>query len=181
VEYVTDYRKRGDSALVVYDDVGGVHASDAFAALLAQSPYVYQDFPSLRQYLTAYPHAELDGAHEALFWADDSPSGLQPILSVTHQVVFAPSELPGVTLMASKQIYANHYFEAVFDLTGIVDRTRQGGKPGIYLVALRRFRFDDLPSGGIFNIRGKVVGKLRDQLRADLEHQKAASEKALGS
>src|SRR6266550_3434969 len=181
VEYVTDYRKRGDSALVVYDDVGGVHASDAFAALLAQSPYVYQDFPSLRQYLTAYPHAELDGAHEALFWADDSPSGLQPILSVTHQVVFAPSELPGVTLMASKQIYANHYFEAVFDLTGIVDRTREGGKPGIYLVVLRRFRFDDLPSGGIFNIRGKVVGKLRDQLRADLEHQKAASEKALGS
>src|SRR5256714_1345296 len=90
VEYVTDYRKRGDSALVVYDDVGGVHASDAFAALLAQSPYVYQDFPSLRQYLTAYPHAELDGAHEALFWADDSTSGLQPILSVTHQVVFAP-------------------------------------------------------------------------------------------
>ena len=180
VEYVTDYRKRGDSALVVYDDVGGVHASDAFAALLAQSPYVYQDFPSLRQYLTGYPHAELDGAHEVLFWADDSTSGLQPILSVTHEVVFAPSELPNVTLMASKQIYANHYFEAVFDLTGIVDRTREGGKPGIYLVLLRRFRFDDLP-GGIFNIRGKVVGKLRDQLRADLEQQKAASEKALGS
>jgi len=82
--------------------------------------------------------------------------------------------------MASKQIYANHYFEAVFDLTGIVDRTRAGGKPGIYLVVLRRFRFDDLPKG-IFNIRGKVVGKLRDQLRADLEHQKGASEKALGS
>jgi len=157
------------------------HASDAFAALLAQSPYVYQDFPSLRQYLMGYPHAELDGAHEALFWADDSPSGLQPILSVTHQVVFAPSDLPDVTVMASKQIYANHYFEAVFDLTGIVDRMREGGKPGIYLVVLRRFRFDDLPSGGILNIRGKVVGKLRDQLRADLEHQKAGSEKALGS
>jgi len=180
VEYVTDYRKRGDSALAVYDDVGGVHASDAFAALLAQSPYVYQDFPSLRQYLTGYPHAELDGAHEALFWADDSTSGLQPILSVTHQVVFTPSGLPDMTVLASKQIYANHYFEAVFDLTGIVERTGAGGKPGIYLVVLRRFRFDDLPKG-IFNIRGKVVAKLRDQLRADLEHQKAASEKALGS
>ena len=181
VEYVTDYRNRGDSALVVYDDVGGVHASDAFAALLAQSPYVYQDIPSLRQYLTSYPHAALDGAREVLFWADDSTSGLQPILSVTHEVVFAPPELPDVTVMASKQIYANHYFEAAFDLTGIVDRAREGGKAGIYLVLLRRFRFDDLPSGGIINIRGKVVGKLRDQLRADLEHQKAASEKALGS
>ena len=181
VEYVTDYRTRGDSALVVYDDVGGVRASDAFAALLAQSPYVYQDLPSLRQYLTSYPHAQLDSAREVLFWADDSTSGLKPILSVTHEVVFAPSELPDMTVMASKQIWANHYFEGVFDLTGIVDRARASGKPGIYLVLLRRFRFDDLPSGGIINIRGKVVGKLRDQLRADLEQQKAASEKALGS
>lgn len=181
VEYVTDYRARGDSALVVYDDVGGVHASDAFAALLAQSPYVYQDIPSLRQYLTSYPHAELNGAREVLFWADDSTSGLQPILSVTHEVVFEPPEIPDMTVMASKQIWANHYFEGVFDLTGVVDRAREGGKPGIYLVLLRRFRFDDLPSGGLINIRGKVVGKLRDQLRADLQNQKTASERALGS
>jgi hypothetical protein len=181
LEYVTDYRKRGDSALVVYDDLGGVHASDAFAALLAQSPYVYQDIPSLRQYLTSYPRAALEGAREVLFWADDSTSGLKPILSVTHEVVFAPPELPDVTVMASKQIYANHYFEGVFDITGVVDRAREGEKPGIYLLLLRRFRFDDLPSGGLINIRGKVVGKLRDQLRADLEQQKTASEKALGS
>jgi hypothetical protein len=181
VEYITDYRARGDSALVVYDDRGGVHASDAFAALMAQSPYVYQDIPSLRQYLVGYPHATLDGAHEVLFWATDSASGLKPILSVTHLVSYAPPELPGVNVVASKQIYANHYFEGAFDLAAIVDRPGGGGKPGIYLAFLRRFRFDDLPSGGILNIRGKVVGKLRDQLRADLEHQKAASEKALGS
>src|SRR6266566_228738 len=147
VEYVTDYRARGDSAMAVYDDRGGVHASDAFAALLAQSPYVYQDIPSLRQYLAAYPHAELDGAHE----------------------------VPGVNVVASKQIYANHYFEGAFDLAAIVDRGGGGGKPGIYLVLLRRFRFDNLPSGGIVNIRGKVVGKLRDQMRVDLARQKAST------
>ena len=181
VEYVTDYRARGDSALVVYDDRGGVHASDAFAALLAQSPYVYQDIPSLRQYLAGYPHVQLDGAREVLFWATDSASGLKPILSVTHLVSYAPPELPGVNVVASKQIYAIHYFEGAFDLAAIVDRAGGGGKPGIYLVLLRRFRFDDLPSGGIMNIRGKVVGKLRDQMRVDLERQKAGSEKALGS
>jgi len=175
VEYVTDYRARGDSAMAVYDDRGGVHASDAFAALLAQSPYVYQDIPSLRQYLAAYPHAELDGAHEVLFWATDSASGMKPILSVTHLVSYAPPELPGVNVVASKQIYANHYFEGAFDLAAIVDRAGGGGKPGIYLVLLRRFRFDNLPSGGIVNIRGKVVGKLRDQMRVDLARQKAST------
>jgi len=38
VEYVTDYRRRGDSAMAIYDDRGNVnvHASEAFAAQLAE-------------------------------------------------------------------------------------------------------------------------------------------------
>ena len=48
-------------------------------------------------------------------------------------------------------------------------------------VLLRRFRLDDLPSAGIMNIRGKLVGRLRDQMRVDLERQKVASEQSLGS
>jgi len=181
VQYVTDYRARGDSAMVVYDDTGRVRASDAFAALLAQSPYVYQDVPSLQQYLAGYPHGKLDGVREVLFWAEDSLPGLKPILSVTHSLVYAPPESPGVTLIAAKQIYADHYFEAAFDLTAIVDDARVAGRPGIYLVVLRRSRFDDLPSGPVVSIRSKVVGKLRDQLRVDLERQKLVSEQALRS
>ncbi len=171
VEYVTDYRTRGDSAMLVYDDRGGVRASDAFAALLTQSPYVYQDIPSLRQYLTEYPHAPLDGAREVLFWADDSMSGVRPILSVTHVVVYTPPELSGVTVVASKQIFANHFFEGAFDLMAIIDRATTGAKPGSYLVLLRRFRFDNLPTAPI-NMRGKLVGKLGDQMRVDLERQR---------
>jgi hypothetical protein len=38
----------------------------------------------------------------------------------------------------------------------------------MYLVILRRSKFDDLPSGGLFNIRGKAVRKLRDALRTTL-------------
>jgi hypothetical protein len=178
VEYVTEYRARGDSAMVVYDDVGGVRASDAFDALLAQSPYVYQDVPSLYQYLARYPHGQLDGVHEVLFWSVDALKGLKPILSVTQEAVYAPPELPGVTVVAAKQIYADHYFEAGFDLLAVVDRPRSAATQGIYLLRLRRSRFDDLPSGPIISIRGKVVGKFRDQMRADLEREKATSEGA---
>jgi hypothetical protein len=80
-----------------------------------------------------------------------------------------------VTLVAAKQIYANHYFEAGFDLTTVIDRDPAAAQPGIYLVLLRRSRFDDLPTG-LFNIRGKVIGKLRDQMRADLDREKATAE-----
>ncbi|MGH7521818.1 MAG: hypothetical protein ACREMI_11110 [Gemmatimonadales bacterium] len=174
VEYVTDYRARGDSAMAVYDDRGNlnVRSSEAFTAQLAESPYVYQNVPSLREYFTAYPRGPLAGASEILFWSEDVMPRLRPILSVTHLVVYTPPELPEVEVVAAKQIYANHYFEAAVDLTMVVDRV-----PGIYLVVLRRYRFDNLP-GGILNIRGRAIGALRDQLLLDLRRQQTASEPA---
>jgi hypothetical protein len=172
IEYVRDYRAHGDSAMAIYDDRGNrnVHASDAFAGLLAESPFVYQNVPSLGRYLSAYPRDTLAGAAEVLFWSEDVMPRLRPILSVTHQIVYSPPELPGVTLVAAKQIYANHYFEAAVDLTCIVDRELPAGS---YILVFRRFRFDNMPSGGLLNIRGRAVGALRDQLLADLRRQKA--------
>ena len=170
VEYVTDYRTRGDSALAVYDDRGNlnVRSSEAFAAQLAESPYVYQNVPSLQRYLSGYPHDSLPGATEILFWSEDALPRLRPILSVTHLVLYTPPELPGLTLVAAKQIYANHYFETALDLTAAVDRN-----PGIYLLVLRRYRFDNLP-GGILNIRGRAINALRDQLVLDLRRHQTA-------
>lgn len=168
VEYVTDYRRRGDSAMAIYDDRGNVnvHSSEAFAAQLAESPYVYQTVPSLRNYLVNYPRGSLpDGADEILFWSEDMLPRLRPILSVTHLVVYTPPELPGMTLAAAKQIYADHYFEAAVEFAAVVDRN-----PGSYVVVLRRYRFDNLP-GGILNIRGRAINALRDQLALDLKRQ----------
>ncbi len=179
VQYITDYRARGDSAMVVYDDLGNVRASDAFSALLAQSPYVFQYVAPLHGYLTNYPHGALDGVNQVLYWSEDALPGLKPILNITHLSLYTPPEFPTLTVMAAKQIYADHYFEAAFDLTAIVDRSISSDRQGIYLIVVRRFRFDDLP-GGIFNIRGKVIGKLRDKTRTDLEREKTTSERALG-
>jgi len=95
---------------------------------------------------------------------------LRPILSVTHLIVYTPPDLPGVTLAAAKQIYADHYFETAVDLTCVVDRN-----PGIYLLVLRRYRFDNLP-GGILNIRGRAIGALRDQLALDLRRQQSGEQ-----
>jgi hypothetical protein len=167
VEYVTDYRTRGDSAMAIYDDRGNlnVRSREAFAAQLAESPYVYDNVPSLRQYLADYPHASLPGSAEIIFWSEDVLPRLRPILSVTHLIVYSPPELPAATVIAAKQIYADHYFEAAIDLTCVVDRP-----PGIYVLVLRRYRFDNLP-GGILNIRGRASGALRDQLALDLRRQ----------
>jgi hypothetical protein len=180
VAYVTAYRAHGDSVMVEYDDKGDVRASDAFSALLAESPYIYEYVAPFHHYLAAYPHGRLDGVHDILYWSEDALHGLRPILSITHLSAYAPPDHPGTTVVARKQLYADHYFEAAFDLMLVVDRPAVAGNRGIYLVVVRRFRFDHLP-GGIFNIRGKVIGKLRNHMRKDLEREQESSQEAFSA
>jgi hypothetical protein len=47
-----------------------------------------------------------------------------------------------------------------------------GEAPGVYLVVERRYRFDNLPRGGLLNIRGRAANGLRDQLIADLRRER---------
>jgi hypothetical protein len=174
VIYAEDYRAHGDSVLVVYDDKGGVSASDAFNSLLASSPYVYQHAPALANYLRHYPHAKLDGATEVIFWAEDQAPHLRSTITINHAVLYNPPELPGMTIVATKQIYAKHYFEAGFDLMSVVERTTPSA--GSYILVMRRYRFDNLPSGGLLNIKGRVLNSLRDKMVADLKRERASAE-----
>lgn len=164
-QYVNDYRARGDSVMVAYDDKGNLtrRSSEAFAAQLAESPYIFGNVPSLTTYLTNYPRGSLPSAMEIIYWSVDSLPKLRPILSVAHYLVYSPAELPTVTIVATKLIYANHYFEAALDLQAAVDRGS-----GIYLLILRRLRFDNLP-GTVLNIRGRVINGLREGLLQQLK------------
>lgn len=174
--YVTDYRARGDSALVVYDDRGGVNASTAFGALLAESPYVFQYAPKIASYFKNFPHEKLEGATEAMFWSEDQLPRLRRTLSVNHVVVYSPPDV-AMTLVATKQIYAKHYFEAAFDLMSVIDRDPANKAAGSYIIVLRRYRFDNLPSGGLLNIKGRVLNSLREKMVVDLQREKTRAER----
>jgi len=180
LDYVASYRDRGNAAMVVYDDGGGVRSSDALAQMLADSTYVFSRVPSLGRHLLRYPADTLAGAAEAIFWSLDNLPHVRQVLRVTHQMVYSPPELPGTTVIAAKQIYADHYFEAGLELlTAIDDDGAAGNAPpasGFTLLAVRHYRFDHLPSGGFLNLRGRVVGGLRDNVRADLVRLKRESE-----
>jgi hypothetical protein len=177
VQYVEEYRDHGNAALPVYDDRPSVRASDAFIAVLAQSTYLNQTAPALASYFKTFPRGRPAGVSDVLYWSEDAVARLRPILSVTHAVVFTPPELSGTTVVASKQIYANHYFEAALEVLNVIDREVSGEPASTYLVVERRYRFDNLPRGGILNIRGKAVSGLRDQLLADLRREKGAAER----
>jgi hypothetical protein len=44
-------------------------------------------------------------------------AGMRPLLSVDHLVLYTPHGDSGATLIADKQLYASHYFEAAFYIT----------------------------------------------------------------
>lgn len=180
LDYVGSYRERGNAAMVVYDDQGGVRSSESLARMLADSTYVFSKVPSLGRHLLRYPADTLPGAAEVIFWSLDNLPHVRQVLRVTHEMVYSPSELPGTTVIAAKQIYADHYFEAGLEvLTAIDDDSVGASGPsplGYTLLAVRHYRFDHLPSGGLLNLRGRVIGGLRDNVRADLVRLKRESE-----
>jgi hypothetical protein len=168
LSYVADYRQRGNAAMVVYDD-NGVRSSDALVAMLNDSTYVFRTAPSLGRHLLGYPRDTLDGATEVIFWSLDNLPHVRQVLRITHETVYSPPELPGTTIVAAKQIYADHYFEAGLETLTAVDDASAGG---FTLIAVRRYRFDHLPSGGLLNLRGRVVNGLRDNVRDDVTRLK---------
>ena len=177
-DYVTAYRARGNRALIVYaDEDSTTDAAQVFAGILARSPYMYQYAPTLERYLENYPGDRPADVAEAIYWSEDNLPGLKATIAITHVVVYAPPELPGTTLIASKMLYADHYLDGGLDLTAVVDQSG-AADGGAYLVVLHRLHFDELPSGGLLDIRGKVIGKLRDQTTTWLRDTKTRTEQA---
>jgi len=174
VDYVEAYRRGGVGVMVEYGDqkMAG-RSGEAFVSLLAESPYLYDYVPAFKEYLTKYPAVSLPEVTNAVYWSMDRMPRLRPILGLTHLAIYEPPGAP-LTLVSANQLYASHYFLGAFTLTTILDRADTDDTRGVYYMVVQRMRFDHLPSGGLLNIRGRVIGKMHDALRADLEQRKAA-------
>ncbi len=175
---VAAYRTRGNSAMYQYDDAHGVKASDAFAALLGQSLFLREYAPAFRDYLLNYPSDKPDGAVDVMYWAVDKIPHLRSTFSLNQMLVYTPDS--GTALIARKQIYADHYFEASLEVSAVFDAPDLAGGPGVSLVSVQRYRFDSLP-GGILNIRGRARSQLQKLMQSDLERERKTVEMVNGN
>jgi hypothetical protein len=97
--------------------------------------------------------------------------GLKPVIAINHIMVYKRAQETGPqVLIASKQIYANHYFNSSLALTAFVNIP--GANPGSYLFYENRSRADGLE--GMFSKikRGIVEDRAVDGLKAILEGSK---------
>jgi hypothetical protein len=125
VEYVAAYLQKGDAALIEYADQSPrVSLDREQRALLSNLIYVNDTAPEFVRHLKAFPRSTVPVEH-SLSWAKID-FGLKPVLVITDVSTFR-SDVDGVprVLVLSKQIYANHYFDASLSLTAIIaDQTR---------------------------------------------------------
>ena len=150
LEYVAGYLEGGNARLAVYrDDPTPTFVADEFAALLGRMPWVANHWPDLRRYLLDYPRATLPGSSGFLYW-QDADFGLKPTIRVSHLVIH---ERPEETVVASKMLYASHYFWTALEVRVLIPDPARGG---FWFLMVNRCRADGL--GGFFGrfVRGRV-------------------------
>lgn len=166
-EYVSDYRTRGEAALIQYNDKRDqIDLAAEQRALSGASGYTNS--------LLADSNAGLQLIEDAIVWSKIK-FGLKPVIAVNHITIYKRDrEVGPQVLIASKQIYASHYFNASQALTAFV--TVPGATQGAYLVSENRSRADGLegPFGKIK--RGVVEKKALEGLKAILEHSQLTLE-----
>jgi len=167
VEYVAAYQRGGTAEMGIYvDNAQPLDTPAEFRKVLAASPYLLQYSPELKRSLEEWPQDKTAGTEDLFYWAKDK-FGPKPSIAVYHLTVWHDPADPARAAVASKQIYASHYFQAGLDLTALVDAPKPPG--GFYLVDLYRARIDP-PTGmlsGVLlgKIRGGIEGGVAERLR----------------
>lgn len=169
LEYVQAYLRGGNAALGEYNDKSyPVRLADEFQSLLQPAPYMYEYVPEFQKYLQEFPNGRPEEAEDFIYWSKEK-FGLKPVVSVTHITIYKRRGANGMdVLIASKGIYANHYFEASLGLTGFI-QSRSSEPSRSYLIYINRSRTDALR--GLFAglKRSLISGSLRDGAKKNME------------
>jgi hypothetical protein len=167
LEYVRDYVTRGEAALIQYNDKRDlVSLATGQRALAAASSYIND--------VLADQKSDLHLVEDTIVWSKIK-FGLKPVLAINHITIYRRDRDVGPqVLIASKQIYANHYFNASHALTAFV--SVPGATAAAYLVYENRSLADGL-EGPFSKIKREVVEKKAvEGLRTILQHSKSSLE-----
>lgn len=156
-DYAKDYASRGNKAVLDYENTKHpVKAQREFVSVLENSSYLKILAPEFHHYLKEYPDVQLSGTENFIYWSREK-FGFKPVTNLTHVSIYrwSQSELNGY-MIASRQIFADHYYDASLGLTILIDRPPQDGKsPGSYLIYINRSRIDML--GGFLSSLRRAI------------------------
>jgi hypothetical protein len=169
-ETVRDFSANGNAALPVYGDKKvPIALADESISILQGSAFIAQYAPELDSYLRTYPRPPLERAEEFFYWSKEK-FGYKAVISLTHTTIYRPIRSDADwTFIASRQIYASHYFSGSLGLAIYVEPKGPQAKAHGYLIYLNRSRVD-LPQGlfsGLirFIVKRRVLDGMEKYLR----------------
>jgi len=171
LEYVNAYRAGGNAELAVYrDKTHPTFVAQEFESMVGRMPELTIHLPEVRRYLLEFPRYALGEARSFLYW-QNVVFGLKPTIRINHVVI---TDGPQGAVVASKMIYASHYFWTALELRVLVPDPARG--QGFWFVNVNRSRSDGL-SGFVGRIvRGTVRRETQDGMDAALRTTKARLE-----
>jgi len=177
--HVAAYVSEGRKALPVYANRGEpLSVAAELSTLVSRFAFVAGYSPELHAYLQEFGPGLPQGAEDVVYWTKED-FGVRPVLRISHQVLLPPSGARPV-LVATNQVYADHYMDAALGVTIAVDAPGAAGKRAFYMIAVNRARTRSL--SGILRrmIRGTVQSRSREAMRKILTATKTALEASQG-
>ena len=154
LEYVKGYLEGGNDRLAVYKDQDRpTFVAQEFRSMVDNLPALTTFMPEMRSYLLDYPKVKLPNSTSFLYW-QEVEFGLKPLTRISH---FTIRETPSETVVASKMLYASHYFWTALELRVLVPDPARG--TGFWLFTVSRSRSD-----GLSGFLGRIIGmKVRSE------------------
>ena len=171
-EYVTGYLEGGNERLAVYRDHSRpMFVAAEFRSMVDQMPALTVYMPDMRRYLLEYPRVQFPNAPSFLYW-QEVDFGLKPTIRINHLTI---REGPDNVVVASKMLYASHYFWTALELRVLIPDAARGA--GFWFVTINRSRSDGL-SGftGLF-VRRRARSEAVDGVLAALKATKRRFER----
>ena len=159
---VNTYRSDGLAGLPPYADRRDLlRPKDAFAAILAGSPYLFDRLPGVSARLMDDPRADVPGVESFFYWSKEQYGAGKRVISVTHVDIVRPDAAgaPAV-LVLGKEIFATHYRTGSLGVTAVVHDPVPDQR---YLVYINRSQVDVLHGlfGGLK--RRLIEGRIADE------------------
>jgi hypothetical protein len=172
-EYVTRYLDGGNDQLAVYrDDSRPTFVAEEFRTMVAQMPELTTYMPNVRRYLLEYPRVTIPDSTSFLYW-QETEFGLRPTIRISHLTI---RETPEDTVVASKMLYASHYFWTGLEVRALVPDPTRG--PGFWFVTVSRSRSDGLSGFTGFFVRRRVRSEVQNGTLTALRSTKQRLENA---
>lgn len=148
LEYVNGYLEGGDARLAVYRDTSrGTFVADEFRRMVEEMPEFGGRMANLRRSLLEFPKFQAPNTSSFLYW-QEVQFGLKPTIRINHVTI---QENASETVIASKMLYASHYFWTALELRALIPDPARG--EGFWLLTVNRSRSD-----GLSGFVGRLIG-----------------------